>query len=198
VTEIAPRRLTVDGTPADCGLLAFRKLLEEPPAVGMSGINRGLNVGEDVDYSGTVGAATEAALQGCRGSLAVSLKKEGYPRLLPQAARFAKVIVGALLANPLPAGCFMNTNLPAKETDRIRWTRQGNPLPAGFVEVGDDPRGKRFYWIAERPGEQQPPSDTDRGALAAGLISLSLLTLDRNWVGEVVRPPLDGYREDPA
>ena len=75
VFETSPRHLAVDGTPADCVLLAFRTLLPNRPDVVVSGINRGLNVGEDVDYSGTVGAAAEGTLQGCNLSVAISLAK---------------------------------------------------------------------------------------------------------------------------
>jgi broad specificity polyphosphatase/5'/3'-nucleotidase SurE len=64
------------------------------------------------------------------------------------------------------------------------------------VEVGTDPRGKQFYWIAERPDENNPPGDTDRGALKQGCISLSLLTLDRNWRDDPwPHPQLAGFSE---
>ena len=55
---------TVDGTPADCVLVAFHGNLIERPTFVVSGINHGPNMGEDVFYSGTVGAAIEGALQG--------------------------------------------------------------------------------------------------------------------------------------
>src|SRR6201997_1545748 len=63
LTEVAPRRYWVDGTPTDCVLLAVKRLLrDKPPDLVLSGINGGSNVGEDLTYSGTVAAAMEATL----------------------------------------------------------------------------------------------------------------------------------------
>ena len=52
----------MDGTPADCVIVALHKLLKEPPDLVISGINHGANLGENVYYSGTVGAAREAVI----------------------------------------------------------------------------------------------------------------------------------------
>src|SRR5215813_12001496 len=60
--QVAERRWSVDGTPADCVIVALHKLLPERPDMVISGINFGANLGENVYYSGTVGAAREAAL----------------------------------------------------------------------------------------------------------------------------------------
>jgi len=198
VNQLGHQRFAVDGTPADCVLLAFRSLMPEPPDVVISGINNGLNVGEDLDYSGTVGGAAEGALQGARISLAVSVEAWRKPERLKDAASFSRLLIEKLRVVQIPADCYLNVNFPAVPTRRIRWTRQGNHLEKGAVVVADDPRGKRYYWIAERPDEIDPPEETDRGALRRGYISLSLLTLDRNWHGEWDPPHLwdDGYTEE--
>src|SRR5271156_4367415 len=60
--QIAEREYSVDGTPADAMILAFHTLLPEKPDLVISGINRGANMGENIYYSGTVGAAREAAI----------------------------------------------------------------------------------------------------------------------------------------
>jgi 5'-nucleotidase len=192
VIEAGEQRFAVDGTPSDCVLLAFRSLLPTPPQVVVSGINQGYNVGEDLDYSGTVGAAAEGALQGARVALAVSTDRHRNGELLAFAASFAKHVAVRLLENPVPAGCYVNINLPAEPTSRFRWTRQGNWLQRGEVKVAKDPRGKTYYWIAERPDEDRPPADTDRGAIKAGIVSLSLLTLNRSHTGAWQPPGLAG------
>src|SRR5215813_2968438 len=56
------RHWAVDGTPADAVIVALHKLLPEKPDLVISGINHGANLGENVYYSGTVGAAREGAL----------------------------------------------------------------------------------------------------------------------------------------
>src|SRR5215471_1106449 len=75
--RIAEREWAIDGTPADCVIVALHKLLPEKPDLVISGINHGANLGENVYYSGTVGAAREGALHHIP-ALAVSLcaKKE--------------------------------------------------------------------------------------------------------------------------
>lgn len=66
---------SVDGTPADCVKVALCALLPFTPDVVLSGINDGMNAGLDVAYSGTVGAATEAALHGIP-AIAVSMRDD--------------------------------------------------------------------------------------------------------------------------
>ena len=53
----------MEGTPADAMILAFHTLLKEKPDIVISGINRGGNLGENIYYSGTVGAAMEGGDQ---------------------------------------------------------------------------------------------------------------------------------------
>ncbi|MEO0872111.1 MAG: 5'/3'-nucleotidase SurE, partial [Pseudomonadota bacterium] len=57
VREIEPRVFSVSGTPSDCVLLALRDLMDEPPELILSGVNKGQNIAEDTSYSGTVAAA---------------------------------------------------------------------------------------------------------------------------------------------
>ena len=75
---------TVDGTPADCVHVALTGLLAEKPDLIVAGINRGKNLGEDVVYSGTLGAARAGYLFGVP-SLAVSLVSDTWDNL-PTAA----------------------------------------------------------------------------------------------------------------
>src|SRR5260221_12900577 len=70
--EVGPRRFSLDGTPADCVIAALSHVLGFPPALVISGINHGGNMGRNIHYSGTVGAASEAALHGIR-AIAMSL-----------------------------------------------------------------------------------------------------------------------------
>src|SRR5262249_48177847 len=74
VRSVAPGWFAVDGTPTDCVNLGFFKLFERLPDLVVSGINAGLNIGDDVTYSGTVAAALEATLLG-RPAIAVSMDR---------------------------------------------------------------------------------------------------------------------------
>ena len=75
ITKIGPRVFMVNGTPVDCVNLALAKVLPGQPALIVSGINRGVNLGDDVMYSGTVSAALEGTILGIP-SMAVSQEGE--------------------------------------------------------------------------------------------------------------------------
>src|SRR4029079_1627897 len=78
LTERRPRRFALSGTPVDCVYLGILKLCDGPPAVVVSGINDGYNLGSDVFYSGTVAAAVEGALRGVGGILrSLALRRKG-------------------------------------------------------------------------------------------------------------------------
>src|SRR5690606_13879380 len=65
IAELGPRRWAAEGSPADCILAGIHDVMRDaPPDLVLSGVNRGNNAVENVPYSGTVGGAMEAALQG--------------------------------------------------------------------------------------------------------------------------------------
>lgn len=121
VRQAAPRVWAVHGTPADCAAIALQKILaHEPPDLVVSGINHGLNVGWDVNYSGTVGAATEASLLGHK-AIAVSVDLDAARSIVDVQAFFdraAEVVVrtvariGELDWKPLEV---LNINHPGVE-----------------------------------------------------------------------------------
>lgn len=99
---------SVDGTPADCVKVALRSLLPFRPDVVLSGINDGMNAGLDVCYSGTVGAATEAAMHGLP-AIAFSMRDD---QSFDVTEKYLPGILGELLQKPLPAGQLWNVNFP--------------------------------------------------------------------------------------
>ena len=65
IAQLGERRFAAEGSPADCVLAGLHDVLTDtPPDLVLSGINRGNNAGENAMYSGTLGGAMEAALQG--------------------------------------------------------------------------------------------------------------------------------------
>ena len=124
-------RYTCDGTPVDCVLIGTREVLERKPDWVLSGVNHGFNLGEDVFYSGTVGAAFEGRLQGARAA-AFSLHPQGS---LAQAEPWIQRFLGAWEAMDLPANRIWNVNLPLGEPKgfRIPVREIRASLGAGFV-----------------------------------------------------------------
>ena len=121
-----PLGYAVTGTPADCAKLGIRFLMPDCDLV-ISGINPGANLGMDCNYSGTVAAAREAALQGKQ-----ALASSCYCRKFRDAAFLAEYtaeIAEKLMENPLPKGTFLNLNMP---NNLRQWGMQVQAAPMGW------------------------------------------------------------------
>jgi 5'-nucleotidase len=174
--KVEERILAVDGSPADCVNLAVVKLLPRRPSVVVSGINRGGNLGDDVFYSGTVGAAREATFF-VIPAIAVSLAARADLDYGPAAA-FARRLTGLVVERGLPDRTLLNVNVPPGQPTGVAITVQGRRSHEGTILEGLDPRHRTYYWIEE--GRDQWVSDemSDIHALRAGLVSVSPLQTD--------------------
>jgi 5'-nucleotidase len=175
-------RWSVDGTPVDCVYVAIHKLCSALPTVVVSGINKGANLGDDVFYSGTVGAAREAALNGI-AALAVSLDLTENPgeAHFETAGSIAADVVDRMLRTPLPAGCFLNLNVPNRPLSAVHGLvvcplgqRHYEPL----VEEHVDPRGKPYFWIGGEPVGEKMAVGSDGNWVGRGYATLTPLGLD--------------------
>ena len=111
----------ISGTPADSVKLALYSLLPRRPDLAMSGINNGANLGINVLYSGTVSAATEAAILGVP-ALAFSLAQKKNPPF-EWAIPHVEALGRWILKNGLPSGVALNVNIPALRRKRCWGTR---------------------------------------------------------------------------
>src|SRR2546427_7869900 len=105
--KIGEREWAIDGTPADCVIVALHKLLPERPDLVISGINHGANMGENVYYSGTVGAAREAALHHIP-AVAISLCAPKNKQNFAIAAQIARAAAELILKEGLPDQVLLN------------------------------------------------------------------------------------------
>ena len=142
----------VGGTPADCVYVGVHRLCARRPDVVISGINFGTNLGDDVHYSGTVAAAMEGALIGIP-AIAVSLgtgdRDPGDP-IFETAGVFARRVMRALVADPLPRHMFLNLNVPGRPLDAVaglKVTPMGKRYYHPLVQMNRDPRGRAYYWL---------------------------------------------------
>jgi 5'-nucleotidase len=166
----------VDGTPTDCVNLAVLWLLKQtPPDLVVSGINFGTNIGDDVTYSGTVSATFEGTILGFP-SIAFSQEiSEGFS--FARSAEFAGRLVRLLLAEPVPSDLLLNVNFPATPPRGVIFTRLGKRVYKQSVIEKEDPRGRKYYWIAGTP-EWQEDVGTDHEAVQRGYVSVTPLHLD--------------------
>src|SRR5689334_5338915 len=177
---IGDSRFVVDGTPTDCINLAINGILKRRPALVVSGINRGANLGDDVTYSGTVSAAMEGTLLGVP-SIAISLLGRG-PYDFGPAAAFAARVASWVLENGLPPDTLLNVNVPPDKDgvvpSAVELTRMGRRRYGDAIVEKVDPRGRKYYWIA---GDEVPfvaEEGTDFHAVQHGRISVTPIHLD--------------------
>jgi 5'-nucleotidase len=179
VQELAPRRLSVNGTPVDCVKLALTGLLPVRPDLVISGINKGPNLGDDIIYSGTVSAAIEGALLGIP-AIAVSLVtfKDFDFRA---AAEFTATLVGRMIERGIAAKTLLNVNVPPVPKIQLngwRVTRMGKRHYSENIVERTDPRGGKYYWIGGDDLGFADEDGTDCKAVNEGYISVTPLQVD--------------------
>ena len=170
----------VGGTPADCVKLALSEILDFTPDLVASGINKGSNTGFNILYSGTVSAASEAALQGVP-SMAVSLDSHDPKADFSYAGWVACRIAELLPGWGLPPTVPVNVNVPALPAADIRGIRFTTQSQARFTErflPRTDPRGKTYYWQAGETAGDISEEMADHTTLQAGYVSVTPLQLD--------------------
>lgn len=161
----------VNGTPADCVALGLH--MYPDTEVVLSGINMGPNLGNSMWHSGTLAAAKQAVLLEVKGialSTPVGKSEPDFESLDP----YIKQSLDLLLQNT-ELGLY-NVNFPPIPTG-IKWTRQSVRLYDGNVVPGEDPMGRKHFWITVSP---LAPADenTDRWAVENGFVSITPLRLD--------------------
>ncbi len=176
-TRLPKGEFSIEGTPADAMILAFHTLLKEKPDLVISGINRGGNMGENIYYSGTVGAAMEAAINRVP-AIAVSVAYRGREFDFAAAAHFTRTLAPLVLREGLPPGVMLNVNVPQDWTGEVRITRQSSKITRNQLQPGTDPRGRRYFWLSEQQFTEGIEPDTDHAAIRDGAISITPLEVD--------------------
>ena len=169
---------SVEGTPADSVILALGKLVKGKVDLVISGINQGLNLGEDVLISGTVGAALQGYLHGLP-SLAISTDRENKLHL-DTAANVAALIVKGIISNSLPPNLFLNVNVPDLPPARIgsaQITRLANESYINTVEETEGGGGKYYRLVRQRTA-RVTDEKTDIWAIEQGNISITPLSIN--------------------
>ncbi|MBO5789170.1 MAG: 5'/3'-nucleotidase SurE [Clostridia bacterium] len=164
------RAYQVDSSPADCTRYAYKGLHETFDLV-LSGINRGYNLGEDMMYSGTIGAATEAASMGAN-ALALSTDFTS----LEEAEKALDEVYQFVCENNLFSyHNLYNINIPPKHKG-ILITRQGGPYYKDeFVETAPS----MYYQEGSSVYVKTDDMTLDTNATLGGYISISPLTIKR-------------------
>ncbi|HEX79443.1 MAG TPA: 5'/3'-nucleotidase SurE [Dehalococcoidia bacterium] len=166
---------SVEGTGSDSVILALGKPIDDKVALVVSGINQGLNLGDDVLISGTVGAALQGYLRGIP-AIAVSIAVKNSPHL-GNATRLTALLAGKLDNKILPSDIFLNVNLPdlpLSEIKGIKITDCAHKTHIDTVKEGHDGR-REYYWLVRQKLNNNTGENTDIQALEQDYISITPL-----------------------
>ncbi|MFN8110807.1 MAG: 5'/3'-nucleotidase SurE [Thermoleophilia bacterium] len=174
-----------DGTPVDCVRLGALGLVGDVPDVVVSGINLGLNLGDDVTYSGTVAAALEGVLLGWP-AIAVSQQYDGPPNErfdgahydFTAVAEFVADLVPVMVGGAFPTGVMLTVNAPARPAHtppQGRATRLGRRIYNDALTLVATEGNRRRYTIYGDQPSSHPEAGTDFEAIEAGEISVTPL-----------------------
>ena len=183
-----------DGTPVDCVRFAVLGLLGSTPDIIVSGINHGLNLGDDVTYSGTVAAALEGVLLGLP-AIAVSQQSTNREHWdstsanydFGAVAAFAAGLVPIAMREQFPRRVLLNVNGPGLAPNDVRGalvTRLGRRIYDDRLELieGGEGTRKRYRIYGDNPSHH-PDTGTDFAAIEEGAISVTPLHFDLTDIG---------------
>ena len=167
----------VNGTPADCVFLALTKVLDRKPDLLVSGINHGANLGDDVLYSGTVGAAMGGRFSNipCLALSSTSLK----PKHLDAAIEASKIFIRDHLTKLTLRSTVLNINFPDVPIEEMKGytiTELGKRLMPDSSSSNIDAYGDEIHWIGPPPPPENSNQETDFNAIAHNKISITPLT----------------------
>jgi len=169
----------LNGTPADCvyvALHAGERLLPRRPDLVLSGINLGLNLGQDVFYSGTIAAAREAALRGIPALATSTHTSLDMSAVAAACARLAHSLLQSHVETPRHV--LLSANFPKGWNGEMRATRLGRRIYEEKVDFRSDPYGREYLWLGG-PGVRHHESlGTDTAAYDEHVASVTPLLLD--------------------
>ncbi|MCD4700259.1 MAG: 5'/3'-nucleotidase SurE [Candidatus Aegiribacteria sp.] len=186
------RKWSLEGTPTDCVKVALMEVMKDnPPDLLISGINPGANLANNIFYSGTVAAATEAALWDIT-SIAVSVQVTSSNR--KPFFRTASCVLESLMekgiAGKIPKGTILNINVPEVEPEEIagmKWTKMARF--ASDISFRQLEPGRVFAYDRYRSLPVVDHRDSDVDAVNSFMVSLTLL--DSNRTSSSVPPDLE-------
>jgi 5'-nucleotidase len=190
IAELGPRRFAAEGSPADCVIAGIYDVMAGArPDLVLSGVNRGNNAAENTLYSGTIGGAMEAALQGIP---AIALSQyfgpqnrdldDPFEAAAHHGADVVRKLLQAKLWDDADYRLFYNVNFPpvaAVAVQGIKAAPQGFRKDARYsAEAQISPSGRRFLWVRGGPQDVATAPGSDAAVNLAGYISVTPMRAD--------------------
>ena len=169
--SVAKLEYQLSGTPADCVKFGVNEILEKKPDLCVSGINHGSNSSVNVLYSGTVGAAIEAGIQGIP-AIGFSILDYNWDAKFDHLKKFIKSITINTIKNKLPSNVVLNVNFPKSGVKGVKVCRQAKAYWDEKFEEREDPYGGSYYWLTGEFIYQDEGEDTDIWAIQNNYVSV--------------------------
>ncbi len=175
-----PNAYSITGTPADCVKLAMNTILETPPDLIISGINRGSNAGRNVLYSGTIGGVIEGVYR--NGIPGIAFSAHDYEE--PNFEAFGKYILPIIqyfMEHPPSSGTLINVNFPSLGTDGvkgIKMARQGRGFWTDNPDMRKHPAGEHYFWLGGKWRHFDEYPDSDVHLLNQGYVTVVPIHVD--------------------
>ena len=193
--EYGKQRYALTGSPADCVMIGVGSVLNKlKPDLIISGVNSGFNIGGDVGFSGTVGAAMTANVLGIP-AVALSQGWQSRDAIPWENSEFwlPKVMKFLIQIDLWPWEFVPNVNIPHCDLDSIsgiRASRSGRStrtFPA--IETRIDLRNQKYYWLYLSKQYDEPDPDEDISVLQENFVSIS--PIGRNATDEIAYKMLE-------
>lgn len=189
LAKLGDRRYAAEGSPADCVLAGIYEVMPKRPDLILSGINRGNNAAENTLYSGTIGAAIEAALQGLpaialsqfMGPLNVDLA-DPFEAAAETGVDVVRKLLDQGMWDQADYRLFYNVNfppIPAADVKGAKIVAQGYRKETFMqVQPHQSPSGRKFLWIKGGPQHLPTGPNTDVTANLDGYTSITPMRCD--------------------
>ena len=172
------RHYGVSGTPADCVMMALNLLYaDQKPDLVLSGINHGMNVADDVGYSGTIGAAMEAAIVDVP---AVALSQrffQGQMDFTPVKSVGPQVLAAALDIQ-IPPRTVLNINFPEARLGPVKGIKSATLDEHKFSDEIMPGHTPNTYRIGPLVMREKVNQDSDRWWLNEGFVTFTPLHMN--------------------
>ena len=187
--KLSEQRFCISGTPVDCVTLGLSQILPRKPDLVLSGINWGANMGRDTLFSGTLGIASTAALQGipaCGFSCEIidpinesdRWHKSSYN--LSACRKVISTLWKKRIFDFIPKGSALNVNIPSMDDSKLKGIKTTELGSSGYdheMFQSQDPRGRKMYWYSgNRLANPDDQMKYDHSVVSAGFASLTLIT----------------------
>ncbi|KJV68697.1 5'/3'-nucleotidase SurE [Candidatus Neoehrlichia procyonis] len=178
--KIRENEFIVHGTPAESVFIGLRKIINETPDLILSGINHGSNVGNDIMYSGTIGAAIEGAVMNIP-SIAISQEYQDQTIKWDNSRKFLPGIINQLMHSPhWTQSTTISINIPCGNVKGIQFVKQGAYFSCNKIDTTQNANNSQSYIIREISPKNQHDKLNNGSAVSLynGYIAITPINTD--------------------